>query len=92
MSRPRRKSVLKWLRRAVQSLPDRTYKAYHKFYEPRAELVDGKKVLRAGYLEDHPWNHYRRAKTVYDRHGMMGVELYFLQLGFKISNKKDTPD
>lgn len=48
-----------------------------------------KKVMRFGVIEDHPWNHRRRLKTMYDTYGWEGITSYFGVFGFQISNQQN---
>lgn len=79
------KKELQWLRREVKKLPKVTYKAFHKYKEPQKEVQeDGSFILRPGYLEDHEINHERRARRAYDKDGMVGLNVYFAQYGYKL--------
>ena len=83
------KSQKLWLKREIEKLPKSSYKAYHKYKEPQKEVQkDGSFILRQGYLEDHEVNHERRARRAYDKDGMVGLNVYFAQYGYKLK----TPD
>ena len=84
----KRKVVLKQLKKFAESLPEDTYKAYHKYFTPKwEEDENGEEVLRLGYLQDHPVNHGRRLKKMYDLFGMLGVQGYLHSYGYQLTDK-----
>ena len=80
-----KKSLLKWLKKECKKLPEETYTAYHKYYKPRYEMVEGECSLRGGVAEKHPVNHKRRAMGRWKRYGWRGVLEYFAKYGYKIN-------
>jgi hypothetical protein len=86
MQKTKRKRVLRFIRKAAESLPEKTYKAYHKYASPLYTYnEDGSKSVSLGYLQDHPINHARRMKRLYDRHGLIAVDAYLRFYGHMIA-------
>ncbi len=85
----KRKRVLRWLRRECVKLPAETYQALHKLHRPIYTDPQGNlytnEMDKAGvpkrmvwqFVEDHPVNHYRRCKRLYDKFGFMAIHAYF---------------
>jgi hypothetical protein len=87
----KRKKLLRSLKLMAKSLPENTYKVYHKFYEPQEEIDErGKKVLQFGYLSTHQVNHGRRLKKQYDLEGFLGVENYLRNYGYSMFPQPET--
>lgn len=81
----RKKSILKFLKRECDKLPKKTYKAYHKYFKPQFEMIEGQSGLVGGYIQEHPVNHKRRAFRLWKRHGWEGIVYYFASQGYKIA-------
>lgn len=86
----KKKKIIQFIRDAVKALPEDTYKAYHKFIEPRFEDDEnGEKMVRYGYLQDHPVNHRRRCRHMYEKYGMKGIDAYLQAYGFRLAQKEN---
>jgi hypothetical protein len=86
----KRKTVLRQIKKWSEMLPEDTYLAYPKYYQPKwEEDEEGKKVLRFGTLEKYPINHARRMKKMYDLYSYAGVSAYMQMYGYQLSNQQN---
>lgn len=84
----KRKSVITWLRKQSEVLPQETYLAFHKYFKPEWQKMEDGNIGRVnGEAEHHPVNHARRLKRIFKKEGKKGVDKYFLDRGFKLIKK-----
>lgn len=90
MNKTKRKVVLRQIREWASLLPEETYLAYPKYYEPQLEKDEsGKEVLRFGWLQTCKVNHARRMKKMFDLYSYTGIDGYLRLYNFKLSNQQN---
>lgn len=90
MKKEKRKRVLKKIKEWASLLPEETYLAYQKYYQPRwEEDENGKEVLRYGWLQKCNVNHARRMKKMYDLYSYAGVDAYLRLFSMKLSDQQN---
>jgi hypothetical protein len=84
------KKFLIWLRKECEKLPEKTYKAAHRYFQPILieDPKEGEPKWMRGYIEDHKVNHYRRCKRMFKKYGIKAIHAYFYIVGGMIPQKE----
>lgn len=84
------KKMFIWIRKQCERLPKMEYEALPKAWGYDPADRDKRKVVEKWYgiPTNYPINHYRRAKRLYKKLGLNGVDLYFKMFGYKLSSLK----
>lgn len=97
----KRKRVLRWLRRECQKLPEQKYQAFEKFSRPLFTDPEGnlytEEMEKDGVprrmvwqqVVEHPVNHYRVVKKLYDKYGFGVIHAYFQIVGGMVPMSAD---
>lgn len=81
------KKMFIWIRKQCEKLPAMNYIALPKEFGYDPAEKNKRKVVKKWYdvPTEYPINHYRRAKRLYLKLGLSGVDQYFRAFGYQLS-------